>query len=268
MGPPPPFVENHPNIWIIQLDLYFARAKISDETLRFQTAASLLPPHHVMEFIDMIRQPPANAYSKLCEALQARLGTTTEEKLRSLLESQELGDQRPTQLLRHMQEITSPYLKEGDSPLVRQIFLKAMPPAVAPFLQFLPADSSLETLAGTADRVISAIPRANAAINAVQQSANGCDCPQALRNKEELSGIKQQLNDIQRMLSRMSHRDRSSSRARPAQRQQSTQRRNSPAAPKTSENQPANSDRKLCWYHHKFGENARSCVKPCAYNLN
>lgn len=36
----------------------------------FQKAASLLPTHHILEFIDMIRDPPEEAYKELCTTLK------------------------------------------------------------------------------------------------------------------------------------------------------------------------------------------------------
>ncbi|KAK3894647.1 hypothetical protein Pcinc_001625 [Petrolisthes cinctipes] len=95
-GPPPPFVRDSPDIWIIQLDLYFARAQIAQQEVKFQTAVSLLPAHHVMEFIDMIRDPSVQAYDELCGALRSLLVKSTEENLRSILAAQQLGDRKPS----------------------------------------------------------------------------------------------------------------------------------------------------------------------------
>ncbi len=251
LGPPPAFVEDHPNVWIIQLDLYFARAQIISEAVRFQTAASLLPAHHVMEFIDMIRSPPVDCYTQLCTALQTRLGKSSEEKLRSLLEAQELGDRKPSQFLRHLQELTTPYMKDEESPLIRQIFLKAMPEAAAPFLQFLPPDTKLATLAGTADRVIASLPRANSVVGAVCGVSSTNDhrsCPQAQANSLKLDELSQQLREISLQL-------------RTLGRQRSRSRSSTPSRRRDVSNVSG-----VCWYHRSFGKRARTCTKPCTYD--
>ncbi|KAK3888642.1 hypothetical protein Pcinc_007367 [Petrolisthes cinctipes] len=66
------------------LDFYSVRAQIVQKEVKFQTVASILLAHHVMEFIDMIRDPPKQAYNELCGALRSRLGKSTEENLRSI----------------------------------------------------------------------------------------------------------------------------------------------------------------------------------------
>lgn len=214
-GPPPPFVEHHPEVWIIQLDMYFSRVGLTDETLRFQTAFSQLPAHRVMDFVDFVRKPPTNPYTKLCDALKARLGSSEEEQLRKVLEAQELGERKPSQFLRHLQELTTPWIQDADSPLVRQIFLKAMPENVKPLLQFLPPETTLETLAGTADRVLSSFPRNSPVVRAIEPSAAPCNCRQALENKQELETIKRQLRAIQATLNKLTvQRGRSNSRKR------------------------------------------------------
>lgn len=49
-----------------------------EQQVRFQTAASLLPAQHIMEFKDMIRDPPEEAYNELFAALKSWLGKSTE----------------------------------------------------------------------------------------------------------------------------------------------------------------------------------------------
>lgn len=105
-GPTPPFVGDSPEIWDIQLDLYFARAQIVEQDIQFQTAASLLRAHHIMEFIYMIRDPPKEAYNELCAALKSRLGKSREENFHSILAAQQLEDRKPSQFLRHLLELT------------------------------------------------------------------------------------------------------------------------------------------------------------------
>lgn len=254
-GPPPPFVEDSPDIWVIQLDLYFARAQVVEQDVKFQTAASLLPAHHVMEFIDMIRDPPKEAYNELCAALKSRLGKSTEENLRSFLAAQQLGDRKPSQFLRHLLELTKPHITDKDSPLVRQIFLQAMPDKALPFLQFLPPETPLDTLAGTADRVVSSLQQASAAVNAVNiaEVSSDQDCHLARTNSARLDKIFQSLDGIQHQLERMSRtsRSRSTSKHHGNPRRRSTSRKR---------------NRHFCWYHDNFGAKANKCEPPCEYN--
>ncbi|KAK3888601.1 hypothetical protein Pcinc_007327 [Petrolisthes cinctipes] len=250
-GPPPPFVEDSPDIWIIQLDLYFARAQIVQQEVKFQTAASLLPAHHVMEFIDMIRDPSVQAYDEFCGALMSRLGKSTEENLRSILAAQQLGDRKPSQFLRHLLELTKPHITDKDSPLVRHIFLQAMPDKSLPFLQFLPPETPLDTLAGTADRVVSSLNQASAAVDAVSSTEflSNQDYPLAQANSARLDKISQTLDEICYQLKRIS----SDSRSRSTSKDRRNFRRHSVSGDRSN---------KICWYHNKFGSKANKCVLP------
>ncbi|KAK4322644.1 hypothetical protein Pmani_006621 [Petrolisthes manimaculis] len=144
-----------------------------------------------MEFIDMIRNPSDQDNDELCGALKIRLGEFTEEILRSILSAQQLGDRKPSQFRRHLLELTKPHITDNDSPLVRQIFLQAMPDKSLPFLQFLPPETLLDTLAGTADRVVSSLHQASAAVDAVSSTEchSNQDCPLARANSASGSPV-------------------------------------------------------------------------------
>ncbi|KAK3894470.1 hypothetical protein Pcinc_001727 [Petrolisthes cinctipes] len=204
-----------------------------------------------MEFIDMIRDPSVQAYDELWGALRSRLGKSTEENLRSILAVQQLGDRKPSQFLRHLLELTKPHITDKDSPLVRQIFLQAMPDKSLPFLQFLPPETPLDTLAGTADRVVSSLNQASAAVDAVSSTEflSNQDYPLARANSARLDKISQTLDEICHQLKRIS----SDSRSRSTSKHRRNFRRHSVSRDRSN---------KLCWYHNKFGSKANKCVLP------
>ncbi|GBM32883.1 hypothetical protein AVEN_21750-1 [Araneus ventricosus] len=75
----------------------------------------------------------------------------------------------------------------------------------------------------------------------------------------ELDAIKAELADLKNMVKKLSVSQYSHSRIRPRRRSLTPSRR---TADKNVEH------KRLCWYHHSFGDKASKCVKPCAYFLN
>lgn len=74
---------------------------------------------------------------------------------------------------------------------MRQIFLQNMPDNALPFLQFLPLETPLNTLGGTADQVVSSFQQASAAVNAENSTEviSDQDCHLARTNFVRLDKI-------------------------------------------------------------------------------
>ena len=290
---PPRFFEEDPVIWLVQLDLYFCQIGEDSELSRFRIAATLLPGHLLRDFADILRAPPAKKpYTALSDAIQQRFGRSVEQRLRSLLSDQQLGDRRPSQFLRHLLDLAE---AEGspsqDSPLVRQIFFNAMPTRIQPFLQCLPQGTDLATLAGTADRLLELPPSPTfpqppvvnpppaihpapaihpppaghppPAVNAVQ-TATTPDLPDMMR--QLIIGISALTTTVSSLVEVTARRERSASSDHRRLRNHSpppTPRARSPTQHSRSPTPRGRSQ--LCWYHHKFGATAHCCQPPCSW---
>ena len=150
-----------------------------------------------------------------------------------------------------------PHIADQESPLVRQIFLQAIPDEVLPFLHFLPPETELKALGGTEDRVISSLPQASAVINVVSNEdlCSHQDCSLAQKNSSRLDRISRTLEEISRQMKKLStgDRSRSISKHRKYAQLRSTFR---------------DQRNKLCWYHYKLGDKASKCTPPCEYNIS
>ena len=271
---PPRFFEEDPVIWLVQLDLYFSQAAVHAELDKFRIAATLLPGHLLRDFADILRNPPAAApYQTLANAIRQRFGKSLEQRLRTLLANQQLGDRRPSQLLRHLLDLAQ---TEGsaDSPLVRQIYLNALPARILPFLECLPPNTDLATIASTADRLLelpqpsSTPPGFVGATSSVRPPSP--DLPALL--EKMIAGIAALTTTVTALseatlrrepatLRREPFRPRSRGRSGP---RGSPARASTPQRSRSPEPSPAH----LCWYHRRFGADARSCQPPCSWPGN
>ena len=145
-----------------------------------------------------------------------------------------LGDRKPTQLLRRMEQLLGDRAGAMDSTFLRKLLLPRLPSNVRMVLASANATATLEELAELADKVVEVAAPTVAATSATP-------FPEILTEIEQLRTEVQKLQTSVRQLTRQS-RGRSHSRSRPAPQEQTT-----------------------CWYHQKYGSNAKKCTPPCNY---
>ncbi|XP_064483086.1 uncharacterized protein LOC135395929 [Ornithodoros turicata] len=150
----PSFFTAHPDLWFKMADSQFALAGITQQATKFHHIVSNLPPEIAVEVTDILTAPlTPNAYDDLRKAVTDRIMTSERERLRQLLAAEELGDRRPSQLLRRMHSLLGSRLPAFDRSLLKELFLSRLPQQTQMVLAALP-DSSAEALAEVADRVI------------------------------------------------------------------------------------------------------------------
>ncbi|XP_039969951.1 uncharacterized protein LOC120781793 [Bactrocera tryoni] len=165
---------------------------------------------------------------------------TEEEAVNQLLQEQELGDMRPSQLLREMQSLAGSEMNDN---ILKPIWMSRLPSNMRLIISI--SNEPLDKVALLADKIckVSDTPH----VHVVETPDT------ATRNQ---SSIEQQLaeitKEIESIKANINRRSRSRSRSRP---------------PSRSGMQNNNSNG-LCWYHHKFGNDAKKCRSPCVKKLN
>ena len=124
-----------------------------------------------------------------------------------------------------------------DSTFLRELFLQRLPSNVRMVLASANATATLEELAELADKVVEVAAPTVAA-------ASATPFPEILTEIEQLRTEVQKLQTSVRQLTRQS-RGRSHSRIR--------------------HHSPAPQEQTTCWYHQKYGSNAKKCTPPCNY---
>ena len=152
----PPFSAEEPELWLQQVECAFAVAGVADQSQRYHLLVSQLPMVIATQVRDVITTSPGS-FDTLVGALRQRLAHSTAGKLEALLRHQQLGDQRPSQLLRRMRsELTAAGDAPTDTGLLRTLFLQRLPPTVRAALALLSEDKSLDDMAQAADRFLEA----------------------------------------------------------------------------------------------------------------
>lgn len=262
----PEFTPSDPELWFNIVDRSFQAAGITTDMTKFGYAITAIGPRHTLEVRDIIMNPPAErAYETLKNELIKRLSLSQEHKTRRLLEHEEIGDRKPSQFLRHLRSLAGNVI--GDE-VLRTIWLSRLPVFIQPHLVTRTGDP-LEVLADMADAIVEAtrapsLHVAEAARPKAMPSAeaNGVAALEAKMSlqmtqmrlamqqefAEQMTALRKCIDAVGERAPRRSdgggrrRRERSRSRSR--------------ARGHESNN--------LCYFHWRFGPEARRCEPPCA----
>ena len=235
----PPFWPSDPELWFAQVEAHFTTRRITAERMCFDHVISSLSPNVATEVRDLILKPPeANPYKTLKKQLVKRTAASQRRRLQQLFNAEELGDRKPTQLLRHMQQLLGDQAGTTDATFLQELFLQRLPSNVRMVLASANPSATLQELTELADKVVEvAIP----SVAALAQTPVSSDVKQL---RADLARLQASLNAFTR-----------ESRSRSCR---SSRSRHSPS--------PAhqNPDPTLCWYHQTFRDTAQKCKPPCS----
>ena len=155
----PPFWPSDPEVWFAQVEAQFSTRGITTQKTKFDYIIASLTPKYATEVRDIILHPPErNPYDRLREQLIIRTATSEQRRLQLLLTAEELGDRKPSQLLRRMQQLLGERAAATDDALIRELFLQRLPSNVRVVLASSPGTTPLDELAQLADRIIDVAP--------------------------------------------------------------------------------------------------------------
>lgn len=224
---------------------------------------SVLDPSTVAEVADVLRaEPTTNRYQTLKTAILNRLMDSEDRQLHTLLTRLELGDQKPSQLLRRMRNLAGDRVSDA---VLRVKWLDLLPAFTRRLLTVLKG-SSLEELAAAADELGDGGPEVTVAAARHAHQPSPTSAPGAAGDANALRPILEQLLQVTRenqvLLRKISTppaeqcaRSRGRSLSRPGRLGQSSR----PVSPA-----PAGA-LTTCWYHRAFGPDAHQCKPPCSY---
>ncbi|XP_066596951.1 uncharacterized protein [Prorops nasuta] len=250
----PPFWKSDPDLWFIQVEAQFNSRRVRGDQRKYDLIIASLDPEALKQVSDVVRKPPCTErYEHLKASLIARLTDSQERQLQKLLGELQLGDKKPSQLLREMRELGGGIVHED---LLRSRWIHAMPTSVQSFL-VMSSEFDLPKLAEVADRLLENCPTQfvmettkippKPEIYEVRRTESSEKIEALLGNLTgEIQGLAKLVKEMGKQVAAQNKqtRDRSRSRARSV---------------------PRNKDNNICYFHTRFGDQAKGCTTPCGY---
>ncbi|XP_063830220.1 uncharacterized protein LOC135079494 [Ostrinia nubilalis] len=142
-----PFWRDHPRLWFAQYEALINPMKISDEQ-KFRYVLGVLQTSEIQQISDILLNPPEKRkYDALKERLLSVYQESETKQFQKLISGLELGDQKPTQLLRRMRELGGSLVPDD---ALKVMWMNQLPTYVRTVLA-INKEATLSTLAAMAD---------------------------------------------------------------------------------------------------------------------
>lgn len=265
----PPFWCNCPEAWFLVAESQFAHKHITADATKYHYVVAALPAEVSTSVLDVLRKPPdAGKYDALKTKLIARHSLSEEKRLEELLSAAEQGDRKPSNFYRDMELLTT--AQTGVNPdLLFRLWLRKLTPALRVAIT-ASSKTAIDDVLELADKLWEVSESQIHAIAAAPSTASGNLPPTVIDALSTLSismgNLQREVADLKRQSAERfeqprEHSERMCSRCR--ERSSSRSRRGRSRG--SSRYRSNSSDQPLCWYHFRFGANARKCTSPCKF---
>lgn len=263
----PAFWRDRPRLWFITFEAATNELKKS-ESQRAQMVIAQLEKQDIEQICDLLYDPPTE---KQYTALKERLISVYEEsdgkQLQKLLSDMELGDQKPSQLLRRMKTLALNKLPDST---LRLMWINLLPPHVRSVLvvsDTISKDADLHELAKLADKMLENSHQISAVDSTSSQHRHEPHISMQFLADEirklhlEIAELKTSHQyDYPAPRGRRNYDATNRSRSRgPPRKHMSPSRSHTDSRSRSATPSP------YCYYHRRFGKNARRCTTPCSF---
>ncbi|KAJ8720670.1 hypothetical protein PYW08_006135 [Mythimna loreyi] len=259
----PLFWRDQPTLWFGQFETVVNPQKPNEEA-KFSLMVAHLEKTDVEQISDIVMSKSRTGrYEEAKKRLLSVYEESETKQLHKLLNEMELGDQKPSQLLRRMRE---PAREKMPDTTLQMLWLQRLPMSTRAVLA-VSEQSSLDVLAAMADKMHDQASEIQTVCSCnCQNHAKSSLPPRVQEHKthgdEDLRAAVMQLTreiaELKVQRTRVTHGHRRFIRSRPHSRSRSAGR-NHKYDRRTSD---------ACYFHQRFGEKARNCRSPCNYNAN
>ncbi|CAH0701181.1 unnamed protein product [Spodoptera exigua] len=148
--PEPEFWRDQPRLWFKQLEAIVAPQKQGDD-YKYYTVIAKLPKEEIIQVSDLITcPPPIEKYKAIKERLISCYEESDQRQLQKLLSEMDLGDQKPSHLLRKMRTLSNGNISDET---IKLLWLRLLPPSVTSVLA-VTEDIDVNKMSQIADKIL------------------------------------------------------------------------------------------------------------------
>lgn len=251
----PAFWANSPSVWFVLAESQFSLAQCKSEVSKYNYVVATLPQDIAESISDLLQNPPeGNLYTKLKETLITRHSLSIENRLRKLVSDEKMGDKKPSEFYRSLKQLAGTTSAVVGDDLIKNIWCTRLPHVIN--IALIPHnDEPIDKILKVSDQIWEALQNSNISTvdtNNFPSSSKTNDINKFEHLEREILELKGIVTKLATNINRSRSRDRN---------ERNFSRSNSRSKSRKRNNLSPNS--KLCWFHFRYGDNARKCVEPC-----
>lgn len=236
----PNFCHSSPSTWFALVESTFAINNIKTDVLKYHHVLTALPEDILMTITDVINNPPENdKFVKIKDTVISRHSESESLRLQKLLGGVAIGDNTPSQYFRQLQLISGSSNVLPDD-VLKHIWLGGLPTHIKSIL-VAATTSDIASLMKMADKIFEVG-------NTTPVVASTSTDPLV----DRLNALEKQIEKLTICSTKKYDRSRSAYRYQKEYRGRSRSKSQVNKYP-------------TCYFHHRFGKDARNCRKPCDF---
>ncbi|KAK5639258.1 hypothetical protein RI129_011750 [Pyrocoelia pectoralis] len=178
----PPFWRKNVSVWLYQVESQFVTSGITSEITKYHYVLGSLDPEIAELLSDLVCTPVTEAsYATLKGRLIKEFEESETSKTKKLITELELGDKKPTTLLREMRSLAGQQVTDD---FLKNLFLQRLPNNVKSILAT--SNDTVDNLAVMADKIIDISPSTTQHIAQLQTNTN----------ENNLNELRQQITEL------------------------------------------------------------------------
>ncbi|XP_023246394.1 uncharacterized protein LOC111643202 [Copidosoma floridanum] len=258
----PPFWRASPEAWFFQIESAFNCNQVRSDTTRFNLVVAALDSEVAQELLDVLRAvPDTGKYDYLKRHVLARFADTEEKRLRTLFTQLHVDGRTPSQLLRHMRSLAGNKVSDE---VLKVKWLDLLPVPTQRIMRVL-KNNTLDELAEAADHMadtpalVDAIRPQGHQRTPSPNRASSLNFEAALSAQAvEIAALRATMTQLLATVQKLSDSSEGGQRSGRQRNRNNSRSNNRSRSPTPSQNG-------YCFYHHRFGMDARKCEQPCAW---
>lgn len=256
----PDFFAENVELWFWQVESAFIASGITSDVKKYHAIIGQLPSRVIFKLADFKSNPPVR--NQMNDTLKNRIvkeyADSEQTKITKLLEDMPLGDRKPSQLLAEMRTKASNTAINDN--FLAQLWMRALPETIRAILSAEDM-TPLTDKAATADRIMEAMRNGllfpAKSVNEIQTNA--------VQSNSKASMMDDVFSELKNAIANLSTEVKQLRQSRSNKRSDTPARRNSNREPSTSNSENPQHD--FCWWHFKFGADAKKCKEPGKFQL-